>query len=85
MIRKNIKSNEKYLKLINTLNESNKVKNPNKVIVENIRLVYELLADKVIDDRQAILYIYDIIGYFSKGDYPIMVYSSKTSKVKRKK
>lgn len=80
-----IKKNEKYLKLINTLNESNKVKNPNKAIVENIRLVYELLADKVIDDRQAILYIYDIIGYFSKGDYPIMVYSSKTSKVKRKK
>ena len=79
-----IKKNENYLKLINTLNESNKVKNPNKVIVENIRLVYELLADKVIDDRQAILYIHDIIGYFSKGDYPIMVYSSK-SRSKSKK
>ena len=78
-----IKKNEKYLKLINTLNESNKVKNPNKVIVENIRLVYELLADKVIDDRQAILYIHDIIGYFSKGDYPIMVYSN-SRKVKKK-
>ena len=78
-----IKKNEKYLKLINTLNESNKVKNPNKVIVENIRLVYELLADKVIDDRQAILYIHDIIGYFSKGDYPIIVYSN-SGKVKKK-
>ena len=77
------KSNEKYLKLINTLNESNKVKNPNKVIIENIRLVYELLADKVIDDRQAILYIHDIIGYFSKGDYPIIVYSN-SGKVKKK-
>ena len=78
-----IKKNENYLQLINTLNESNKVKNPNKVIVENIRLVYELLADKVIDDRQAILYIYDIIGYFSKGDYPIIVYSN-SGKVKKK-
>ena len=78
-----IKKNEKYLKLINNLNESNKVKNPNKVIIENIRLVYELLADKVIDDRQAILYIYDIIGYFSKGDYPIMVYNN-SGKVKKK-
>jgi len=85
MIRKNIKSNEKYIKLINTLNESNKVKNPNKVIIENIRLVYELLADKVIDHKESIGMIHEIIGYFSKGDYPIMVYSSKTSKVKRKK
>lgn len=78
-----IKKNEKYLQLINTLNESNKVKNPSKLIVENIRLVYELLADKVIDDRQAILYIHDIIGYFSKGDYPIIVYSN-SGKVKKK-
>ncbi len=79
-----IKKNETYLQLINTLNESNKVKNPNKAIVENIRLVYELLADKVIDDKEAINLIHDIIGYFSKGDYPIMVYSSK-SRSKSKK
>ncbi|MFI0427118.1 MAG: hypothetical protein ACH34V_09200 [Flavobacterium sp.] len=84
MIRKNVKSNEKYLKLINTLNESNKVKNSNKVIIENIRLVYELLADKVIDHKEAIGLIHEIIGYFSKGDYPIMSYSN-SSKVKRKK
>ena len=78
-----IKKNEKYLKLINTLNESNKVKNPNKVIVENIRLVYELLADKVIDHKEAIGTIHEIIGYFSKGNYPIMVYSN-SGKVKKK-
>ena len=77
------KSNEKYLKLINTLNESNKVKNPNKVIIENIRLVYELLADKVIDHKEAIGMIHEIIGYFSKGDYPIIVYSN-SGKVKKK-
>jgi hypothetical protein len=62
-----IKKNEKYLKLINTLNEFNKVKNPNKVIVENIRLVYELLADKVIDHKEAVGIIHEIIGYFSKN------------------
>ncbi len=79
-----IKTSEKYIKLVTNLNESNKVKNPNKVIVENIRLVYELLAEKVIDHKEAINLIHEIIGYFSKGDYPIMSYSN-SSKVKRKK
>lgn len=79
-----IKKSDNYLKLISNLNESNKVKNPNKVIVENIRLVYELLAEKVIDHKEAINLIHEIIGYFSKGDYPIMSYSN-SSKVKRKK
>lgn len=77
-----IKNSENYIKLITTLNESNKVKNPNKVIIENIRLVYELLAEKVIDHEEAINLIHEIIGYFSKGDYPIMSYGN-SSKVKR--
>lgn len=40
-------------------------------------------ADNVIDHKEAINLIHEIIGYFSKGDYPIMVYSN-SGKVKKK-
>lgn len=74
---------ETYLKLLDNLNGSNKLANPNKHIVNNIRLVYNLLARNIINKDDAIFFIHEIIGFYSKGDYPLMSY--KNDKVKRKK
>lgn len=70
------KNDELYQKLLDNLNGSNKLPNPNRHIIENIRIVYNLLARKIIKKDEAISLIYEIIGFYSKGDYPLMSYSN---------
>lgn len=78
-------NDETYQELLDNLNGSNKLPNPNKHIVKNIRLVYDLLARKIIKERDAIFYIHEIIGFYSQGDFPLMSYSNLNKTVTRSK
>lgn len=81
---KNKNNDEIYSKINTNLIYGQNFSNPNKQIVENIRLVYDVLSRKVINCKDAIELIHDIIGHYT-NDAPLMSYSNSNKTVTRKK